>query len=51
MRRLDGCFGAFVDDLKASGLYDDSLIVLTSDHGDSLGEQGRMGHAYTVFPK
>jgi len=51
VRRLDGCFGAFVDDLKAKGLYDDSLIVLTSDHGDSLGEQGRMGHAYTVFPE
>ena len=51
VRRLDGCFGAFVDDLKTRGLYDDSLIVLTSDHGDSLGEQGRMGHAYTVFPE
>ena len=51
VRRLDGCFGAFVDDLKARGIYDDSLIVLTSDHGDSLGEQGRMGHAYTVFPE
>ena len=51
VRRLDGCFGAFVEDLKARGIYDDSLIVLTSDHGDSLGEQGRMGHAYTVFPE
>ncbi len=51
VERLDGCFGGFVDDLKAKGLYDDSLIVLTSDHGDSLGEQGRMGHAYTVFPE
>ncbi|MEO7276271.1 MAG: sulfatase-like hydrolase/transferase [Vicinamibacterales bacterium] len=51
VRRFDTCFGAFVDDLKARGLYDDSLIVLTSDHGDSLGEQGRMGHAYTVFPE
>jgi hypothetical protein len=51
VRRLDACFGAFVDDLKARGLYDDSIVILTSDHGDSLGEQGRMGHAYTIFPE
>ena len=51
VRRLDNCFGAFIDDLKARGLYDDSVIVLTADHGDSLGEDGRMGHAYTIFPE
>jgi membrane-anchored protein YejM (alkaline phosphatase superfamily) len=49
--RLDACFGEFIGDLKARGLYDDSIVILTSDHGDSLGEQGRMGHAYTIFPE
>jgi len=51
VRRFDTCFGAFVDDLKRLGLYDESVIVLTSDHGDSLGEEGRMGHAYTLYPE
>jgi hypothetical protein len=51
LKRLDACFGAFIDDLKARRLYDDSLIILTSDHGDSLGEEGRWGHAYTLFPE
>jgi len=51
VRRLDACFGEFIDDLKAHGLYDQSLVVVTADHGDSLGEQGRMGHAYTIFPE
>jgi hypothetical protein len=51
VRRFDGCFGAFVDDLKTRGLYDRSVIVLTSDHGDSLGEEGRWGHAYTIYPE
>jgi hypothetical protein len=51
VKRVDGCFGAFIDDLKARRLYDDSIIVLTSDHGDSLGEEGRWGHAYTLFPE
>jgi len=51
VRRLDDCFGEFIDDLKAHGLYEQSVVILTSDHGDSLGEEGRMGHAYTIFPE
>ena len=51
VERIDGCLGTFVDRLKASGRYDRSVIVLTSDHGDSLGEDGRFGHAYTIFPE
>ena len=51
VRRLDGCFGGFIEKLKARGIYDTSLIVVTADHGDSLGEQGRWGHAYTIFPE
>ena len=51
VRRMDACFGAFIDDLKTRGLFERSLIVVTADHGDSLGEQGRMGHAYTIFPE
>jgi hypothetical protein len=51
VRRFDACFGEFIADLRARGEYDRSLIVLTSDHGDSLGEEGRMGHAYTLYPE
>jgi hypothetical protein len=51
LRRLDQCFGRFIDDLKSRGLFDKSVVILTADHGDSLGEQGRMGHAYTIFPE
>jgi len=51
LHRMDGCFGGFVETLKSRGLYDNSFIVLTADHGDSLGEQGRWGHAYTIFPE
>jgi arylsulfatase A-like enzyme len=51
LRQLDGCFGNFVDYLKVEGLYDASVVILTSDHGDSLGEGGRFGHAYTIFPE
>jgi Sulfatase len=49
--RIDGCFGRLVDDLKARGLYDDSIVVLTSDHGDSYGEAGRWAHAFYMAPE
>jgi arylsulfatase A-like enzyme len=51
IRRMDRCFGRFIETLKREGLYDQSVIVLTADHGDSLGEQGRWGHAYTIYPE
>ena len=51
VRRLDAQFGAFIQFLKDRGRYDRSLIVFTADHGDSLGEEGRFGHAYTLFPE
>jgi hypothetical protein len=49
--RMDRCFGEFIDFLKRSDLYDDSIVILTSDHGDSLGEAKRWGHSYTIFPE
>ena len=50
VRRIDGCFGRFVDFLKRRGVYDNSLVVLTADHGEMLGEDGRWGHVYFMFP-
>ena len=51
LRRMDVCFGRFIAALKSKGIYDSSVVILTADHGDSLGEQGRWGHAYTVTPE
>ena len=51
LQRIDVCFGAFIDYLQAQGLYDQSIIVFTADHGDLLGEEGRWGHAYNLNPE
>ncbi len=48
---MDRCFGGFIGYLKKTGLYDRSVVILTSDHGESLGEDGRWGHAYTLYPE
>lgn len=49
VQRIDGCLARFMDWLRAEDLYRQSVIVVTSDHGDSLGEGGRFGHAYTIY--
>jgi hypothetical protein len=51
LHRVDGCVGRFIDSLKREELYDDSIVILTADHGDSLGEEGRWGHAYFMYPE
>ncbi len=40
---LDAQVGRIVDCLKAKGLYDDTLLVYTADHGLSIGQHGLMG--------
>ncbi len=40
----DEHLGHFFDELRARGLYERALIVLTSAHGESLGERGVVGH-------
>ena len=51
VRYMDNCFGEFIDYLKARGMYDNSIVIFTADHGDSLGEQGRWGHSYWLTPE
>jgi arylsulfatase A-like enzyme len=37
---IDRAFGRLIDTLKARGLYENTLIVFTSDHGDNLHSYG-----------
>lgn len=34
---LDHCVGLVISELKQQGIFDDSLIIFTSDHGEMLG--------------
>lgn len=40
---IDEQIGRLISYLKAEGLYDDTLIIMTSDHGTYLGEFGKLG--------
>jgi arylsulfatase A-like enzyme len=51
VKYMDSCFGEFLEYLKERGLYDNSIVVLSSDHGDALGEDGRWGHSFWLYPE
>ncbi|MFR1832845.1 MAG: sulfatase-like hydrolase/transferase [Lachnospiraceae bacterium] len=39
---LDDQFGRLIQTLKEMGIYEDTLIVLSADHGDMMGSHGLM---------
>lgn len=46
---VDRIVGLFRQRLEASGWWDRSLVVLVSDHGESLGEHGETSHGYFIY--
>jgi hypothetical protein len=50
LSKVDEAFGEFVDNLKARGEFDNSIVILTADHGEWLGEYGRWGHGQSLLP-
>lgn len=59
---LDDCVGKIIDELKNQGIYDETLIIFTSDHGEMLGshrlfqkmcmyEESAKTPLYMKFPK
>ena len=46
---LDGHFGELIAKLEADGLYDDTVIVLTADHGEEFHEHGGFWHGLTLY--
>jgi arylsulfatase A-like enzyme/Tfp pilus assembly protein PilF len=45
----DEQFGRLVRLLKEKGLYQNTVIVLSGDHGESLGEHGEKTHGFFIY--
>ena len=45
----DRSFGDLVKALKDEGIYDDTLIIVSSDHGDEFWEHGSCGHGHSLY--
>ena len=50
IKNIDDNVGKIVNKLKKLKLYDDTLIVFSSDHGEYMGEHGQMGKAMMHEP-
>lgn len=46
---VDRVLGEFRQKLVRSGLWDRSLVILTADHGEGLGEHGESSHGYFIY--
>ena len=44
----DHHFGELLDEVRRRGIYEGSLIVFTSDHGEQFGERGQQGHGHNL---
>jgi arylsulfatase A-like enzyme/predicted negative regulator of RcsB-dependent stress response len=45
----DYCIAQVIQKLKELGLFDSSLIIITGDHGEMLGEHGELTHGYFIY--
>lgn len=41
--------GRVIEKLRDLGIYDSTLIILTGDHGEMLGEHGETTHGYFIY--
>lgn len=49
---MDWVVASLLDELKATGLLDRTLVVITGDHGEMLGENGGpIGHGWRLTPE
>jgi arylsulfatase A-like enzyme len=46
---LDDQLGVLFDQLERQGVLDKTLVVITSDHGEELGEHGLLGHGKSLY--
>jgi len=44
LRHVDRCVGQVFSQLRASGLWEQAIVVVTADHGQSLGQHGWLAH-------
>jgi len=49
VHRADGLVGDLIDTLASLDVLQNTIVILTSDHGQALGENGTMGHGAILW--
>lgn len=46
---LDAAVGHLIDSLRAQSMLENTLVIVTSDHGEEFDEHGVMGHGNSLY--
>ena len=46
---LDQELGRLLDDLRGQKLLDNTVVIITSDHGEAFGDHGHFGHTFSLY--
>lgn len=49
LSHADSEFGRLVTEMRKLELFEDSMIVVSADHGETLGEHGQHGHVFGLW--
>jgi arylsulfatase A-like enzyme len=49
LRYVDDMIGQLVRELGRRGVLEDSILIVTSDHGEEFGDHGGHGHGHTLY--
>jgi arylsulfatase A-like enzyme/lipopolysaccharide biosynthesis regulator YciM len=49
LQYVDSVIGKLYDALAQEGVWENTVLVITGDHGEMLGEHGELGHGYFVY--
>jgi arylsulfatase A-like enzyme len=49
LRSTDAEIGRIVDALDRLGVHDDTVVVISGDHGEELGDHGDFGHFFLLY--
>lgn len=51
IRCADASIGELLDEMQERGWLDDTIVVVTSDHGESFREHGTTEHGWNLYPE
>jgi len=46
---LDRCIGRFFASLRAAGLLENTVLLVTADHGEEFGDHGFWSHGFSLY--
>lgn len=49
IQRMDARIGALVESFRSTGRWENTLMILTSDHGQAFGEHGHIFHSQRLW--